>query len=280
MSAFKPRYLLLGGGYVLSRLASVLGTENVVTSHLRQQKVESDLQSGFTSELVDLGSSSSVSRVFEKYPTLCYFVDSVPPLSMTPVVGPENVVAATSGTGVVAGIYLSTTGVYGEQNGAWVDESSLLKPYSQRGRNRVACERVYLKAPIPVVSLRLSGIYGPGRGVVDSMRSGQYRLFPGRYSNRVHVDDIVAALRWFLQESNPGTWPRAVNLSDDEPEYVERVVEFYCKQFSLPMPALLDGVPPPESFYSSNQRVSNKLFHEFTGLSLKYPSYRTVLDGA
>jgi nucleoside-diphosphate-sugar epimerase len=280
MSAFSPRYLLLGGGYVLSRLAGVLGAENVVTSHLSKLKVDNDIRKGLVSECVDLSSLSAVSKVFKKYPTLCYFVDSVPPLAIAPVAGPRNVVEATSGTGVLAGIYLSTTGVYGEQNGAWVDESCALNPYNQRGRNRVASERVYLEASIPVLSLRLSGIYGPGRGVIESIRGGHYRLVPGRYSNRVHVDDIVAALRWFLQESDPTTWPVAMNLSDDEPECVERVAEYYCKHLSLPMPTILDEEPSAESFFSSNQRVSNKLFHDFTGLKLKYPSYRTVVDGA
>ena len=93
--------------------------------------------------------------------------------------------------------YLSTTGVYGDANGAWVDESFPCNPTSERGSERLKAEQAWLSSGLPAEVFRLAGIYGPERNIVSRLKTGGYKAIqwnPPHYSSRIHVDDIVAAL--------------------------------------------------------------------------------------
>ena len=181
--------------------------------------------------------------------------------------------------------YLSTTGVYGDRGGGWVDETSALVPTSERGRRRVAAERAWLALHesdgVPVHVFRLSGIYGPGRSVIDQLRSGRARRIdkPGQVFNRIHVADISAALMASIDRPDPGA---AYNLADDDPTPSRIVVEHAA--------ALLGREPPPlvpfdeadlsamaRSFYADNKRVDNRRIKQQLGVTLRYPSYREGL---
>ncbi|MBV8612448.1 MAG: SDR family oxidoreductase [Acetobacteraceae bacterium] len=183
--------------------------------------------------------------------------------------------------------YLSTTGVYGDHGGGWVDEATPPAPGSERTVRRVAAESAWSAfADARAVDIfRLAGIYGPGRSVLDDLRAGRARrvVKPGHAFGRIHRDDIVRAIRAAMaQERGPGA--RIFNLSDDEPAESAAVIEEAAR--------LLGVVPPPEvafadawvgmspmarSFWSENRKVSSQATKAALGLSWLYPTYREGL---
>lgn len=192
---------------------------------------------------------------------------------------------AASGTLRWAG-YLSTTGVYGDRAGDWVDESAGLHPSGPRGRARVAAEQSWLdllRLGVPTHIFRLAGIYGPGRSALDTVREGKARrvVKPGQVFSRIHVADIATVLEASIARPNPGA---AYNVCDDDPAPPQDVIAFAC--------ALLGREPPPEipyaeaqatmsdmarSFYADNKRVANTRLKTELGVRLTYPDYRTGL---
>ena len=183
--------------------------------------------------------------------------------------------------------YLSTTGVYGDRQGGWVDEDSTQSPTGPRGQRRVDAEEAWLSLwrqdGVPVHLFRLAGIYGPGRSALDTVRQGRARrvVKPGQVFSRIHVDDIASVLEASLGKPNPG---RAYNLCDDEAAPPQEVIRYACE--------LLDIEPPAEipfeeaelsemarSFYRDSKRVSNERIKEELGVQLKWPTYREGLRG-
>jgi nucleoside-diphosphate-sugar epimerase len=182
--------------------------------------------------------------------------------------------------------YLSTTGVYGTRDGAWVDESSELKPSSERSRRRVEAEQAWLRlhrdAGLPVHVFRLAGIYGPGRNVIKAVRAGTAKRIdlPGQVFSRIHVEDIASVLEASIAQPNPGA---IYNVCDDEPADPARVVAYACGLLGRPAPPLVpfaqaDLSAMARSFYLDNKRVSNRRLHEELGVSLAYPNYKAGLD--
>jgi nucleoside-diphosphate-sugar epimerase len=182
--------------------------------------------------------------------------------------------------------YLSTTGVYGDRDGGWVDEESALTPTGERGRRRVAAEAAWLALArdhgVPVQVFRLAGIYGPGRSALDTVRRGTAKRIhkPGQVFSRIHVDDIARVLEASMASPNPG---RIYNVCDDEAAPPAEVIAHACK--------LLDRAPPPlvpydqaelspmaRSFYRDNKRVANRRIKEELGVDLAYPDYRIGLE--
>ncbi|MBT4906939.1 MAG: SDR family oxidoreductase [Rhodospirillaceae bacterium] len=193
-------------------------------------------------------------------------------------------IAARAGDIVWAG-YLSTTGVYGDRAGGWVDESSTLAPATQRGQRRVEAEagwcRLWRDAGLPIHLFRLAGIYGPGRNALETVRSGKARrvVKEGQVFSRTHVADIATILEASIARPHPGA---AYNVCDDDPAPPQEVVTHACE--------LLGVDPPPEisfedaemsemgrSFYAESKRVSNRRIKEELGVELAYPDYRAGL---
>jgi nucleoside-diphosphate-sugar epimerase len=181
--------------------------------------------------------------------------------------------------------YLSTTGVYGDRCGGWVDEDSDLAPTGERGRRRVAAEahwkKLYHRRSVPVHIFRLAGIYGPGRSALDTVRQGRaQRIYkPGQVFSRIHVADLVAVLRASMARPDPGA---IYNVCDDDPAPPEAVVAYACALLGLAPPRLVpyDQASMSEmarSFYDDNKRVSNRRIKETLGVTLRYPSYRNGL---
>ncbi|HLZ65981.1 MAG TPA: SDR family oxidoreductase [Aliidongia sp.] len=179
--------------------------------------------------------------------------------------------------------YLSTTGVYGDRDGGWVDESSPLAPTGERGQRRLEAEAGWsaLLPGVPVHLFRLAGIYGPGRSALDTVRAGRAQrvVKPGQVFSRVHVDDIAQVLAASIARPRPGA---VYNVCDDNPAPPDEVIGYACE--------LLGVAPPPEvpfaeaelsnmarSFYVDNKRVANRLIKEELGVRLAYPDYRTGL---
>lgn len=181
--------------------------------------------------------------------------------------------------------YLSTTGVYGDRAGAWVDERAPLRPTGERGRRRVAAETAWLdlhrRHGVPVHVFRLAGIYGPGRSALDAVRAGSARRIdkPGQVFSRIHVADVAAVLRASMAKPNPGA---VYNLCDDDPAPPAAVIAFACGLLGLEPPPLVpfetaELSEMARSFYVDNKRVSNRRIKEELGVRLCYPSYRDGL---
>ena len=163
--------------------------------------------------------------------------------------------------------YLSTTGVYGDRAGGWVDENSELRPSGPRGQRRVAAEAgwqgLWRRRGVPVHIFRLAAIYGPGRSPFDALRAGTARRIakPGQVFSRIHVDDLAGVLVASIARPRPGA---IYNVCDDEPAAPEAVVAHAASLLGLPAPPLVPfeaaGLSPmARSFYDDNKRVSNAL---------------------
>lgn len=177
--------------------------------------------------------------------------------------------------------YLSTTGVYGDRNGDWVDESDPLIPATRRGQARVAAETDWQALGLPLHIFRLAGIYGPGRGPFAKVRNGTARriIKDGQVFSRIHVDDIGAVLEASIQRPNPGA---IYNVCDDDPAPPEDVIEHAAQLLGLPVPPAIDFAeaemsPMARSFYAESKRVRNDRMKDELGVTLKYPDYRTGL---
>ena len=181
--------------------------------------------------------------------------------------------------------YLSTTGVYGDRGGDWVDEDSPLEPNTARGHRRLQAERSWLKLHsdygLPVHLFRLAGIYGPGRNQLLTVLNGSAKriIKQGQIFSRIHVDDIAGVLAASIAKTNPG---RAYNVCDDEPCPPQEVVEYAANLLGLPVPPEIsyeqaDLSPMAKSFYADSKRVSNKRMKSELGYKLIYPNYREGL---
>lgn len=180
--------------------------------------------------------------------------------------------------------YLSTVGVYGNHDGAWVDEETPCKPVSKRSVERVDAENAWLafaeQHGLPVQIFRLSGIYGPGRNAFENLRKGKARRLvkPGQVFNRIHVADIAGALEAAM--ANPVT--RIFNVTDDEPAPPQDVVAYAASLLGVEAPPEVpfetaDLTPMARSFYGENKRVSNARVKAELGYTFRYPTYRDAL---
>jgi len=178
--------------------------------------------------------------------------------------------------------YLSTTGVYGDHQGGWVDENSALTPATRRGEWRVEAEAAW--AAIPDLALhifRLAGIYGPGRGPFAKVRGGTARriIKKGQVFSRIHVDDIAQVLAASIARPNPGA---IYNLCDDDPAPPQDVIGHAAELLGLPLPPAqnfedADMTAMARSFYAESKRVKNDRIKDELGVRLLYPSYRDGL---
>lgn len=210
---------------------------------------------------------------------VAHLLSSVPPDRLG-----DPVIEAVRGHRLDWAGYLSTTGVYGDHGGGWVDEDTPAAPTLERSRRRIEAETAWRASGLPVHIFRLAGIYGPGRSAIDSVRAGTARRIvkPGQVFSRIHVEDIAGAVLASLARPNPG---RVYNLCDDDAAPPQEVIAYAC--------TLLGVAPPPEipwdeakgslsamalSFYADNKRVRNGRMKSELGVTLTYPSYREGLQ--
>ncbi|MTH34710.1 NAD-dependent epimerase/dehydratase family protein [Paracoccus limosus] len=181
--------------------------------------------------------------------------------------------------------YLSTTGVYGDHQGGWVDEETALTPSTRRGRERVAAEAEWQALAsahgLPLHIFRLAGIYGPGRGPFAKVRAGTARRIvkPGQVFSRIHAEDIARALLASIHAPRAGA---IYNLCDDDPAPPEDVIAHAAELLGLPLPpaenyATAEMTPMARSFYAESKRVSNRRMKQELGVVLRYPDYRRGL---
>ena len=181
--------------------------------------------------------------------------------------------------------YLSTTGVYGDRDGGWVDEDSVLDGSGPRGQARIAAEGAWQDLArahdLPLHIFRLAGIYGPGRGPFQKVRDGTARriIKPGQVFSRIHVEDIAQVLLASIDAPDPiGIY----NVCDDDPAPPQDVIAHAATLLGLPLPPAVpfdqaDMTPMALSFYGDSKRVRNDRIKHDLGVTLHYPDYRTGL---
>lgn len=250
--------LIFGLGYTASRLAARLGREGWRVVGTR--RVADEQAIAFDEAGSAIGAATHI-------------LSSVPPgAEGDPVLTRYGDAIAASGARWIG--YLSSTGVYGDTGGAWVDESASLR--GRRGA-RVEADLAWQALRGDVRVLRLPGIYGPGRSALDKLVDGSaHRVdLPGQVFSRVHVDDIVAGV--IASFDGPAG---AYNLADDLPCSQNDVIEHAA--------ALLARAPPPfvaletlspmaRGFYAENRRVANGKAKRLLGWRPLYPDYRAGL---
>ena len=181
--------------------------------------------------------------------------------------------------------YLSTVGVYGNHDGAWVTEDTQCKPVSKRSVQRVAAEQSWQtfadKRETPLGIYRLAGIYGPGRNQMIKLDAGTCRAInkPGQVFNRIHVDDIALAVAKAARQAHDGI----LNVCDDEPAPPQQVIAYCADLMGITRPVETpfdeaDMSPMGRSFYGENKRCDNKNLHDLIGGAMRYPTYRDAFN--
>ena len=183
--------------------------------------------------------------------------------------------------------YLSTTGVYGDHDGGWVDEETPAQPTLERSIARLDAEHAWQavarEAGAALDIFRLPGIYGPGRSTLDQVRAGTARRIdkPGQVFSRIHVADIAGTVLAALGRPHAAG---VYNVADDLPAPTSEVVAFTCELLGRPVPPLIPWaeVEPTlsamaRSFYAESRRVRNDRIKRELGVVLRYPTYREGL---
>lgn len=256
--------LILGMGYTGARLADHLRRTGWRVSAVRRNAQG------------DVLSFDDRARVCAAIGAASHILSSVPPVGATdPVLAHYGSEIAASPAQWIG--YLSSTGVYGDTRGAWVDESAPIG--GGRRSDRANADRAWQALRADVRVFRLPGIYGPERSALDRVREGKARriALPDQIFSRIHVDDIVSGIMASL------TGPAGIyNLADDRPCGQNEVIEAACAMLNAPLPPLqtLEEAalsPMAAAFYSENRRVANGRAKRLLGWQPRYPTYREGL---
>lgn len=271
------RLLCIGHGYTAARLAArVLALGWHVAGTTRRPEAMAGIAAGGVEPLLW---GPAVERAIG---AASHILISVPPEDGADPVLTAFGAALSRARPVWVG-YLSTTAVYGDHGGAWVDEATPLAPTTARGKARVAAEAAWAGAGLPLHIFRLAGIYGPGRGPFEKVRDGTARRIvkPGQVFSRIHVEDIAGALLASIDRPDPGA---VYNICDDDPAPPEDVLSHAAALLGLPEPPEVpyeaaEMSAMARSFYAENKRVRNDRMKRDLGYALIYPDYRAGLRG-
>lgn len=258
--------LILGAGYTGAHLADRLRGEGWRVSAVRREAGE-----GAPAFSDAAGVSALIGQA-------SHILSSVPPAkgcAVDPVIDLYGDALAAAPARWIG--YLSSTGVYGDTGGAWVDEGAAIGGGRRSERSMADAHWQGLRADMRV--FRLPGIYGPGRSAIERVRAGlAHRIeLPGQVFSRVHVDDIIAGILASM-DGPPGVY----NLADDYPCSQNAVIEEACDLLGLPWPAVQSiaqaGLSPMAAgFYAENRRVANGKAKRLLGWAPLYPTYREGL---
>jgi nucleoside-diphosphate-sugar epimerase len=251
--------LIFGPGYSAGRIADRARAEGWRVTAITRSTIEDDA-------LVRAALASAT-----------HILSSVPPdAEGDPVLRRHGDAIAASPAGWVG--YLSSTGVYGDSGGAWIDESA---PVGGRRANRNAADQAWQRIHAQARVFRLPGIYGPGRSALDRLAEGRaHRIdLPGQVFSRIHVDDIAGGVIASFRAGPPGIY----NLADDLPAPQNDLILHAASLIGMPPPPLLllpDAAalsPEARAFYSENRRVANGKARRLLDWRPLYPDYRAGL---
>lgn len=275
------RYFLFGAGYSALAFARLLEGRPVAGTTRSPDRFAALEAAGVEPLLFDGAALSHAVR--ERLAETTHVVVSAAPTAAgDPVLGTAAETIRTAMPALRWIGYLSTVGVYGNHDGAWVTEESECRPRPGRSDFRLEAEGEWrafaAKLGVPLAILRLSGIYGPGRNAFVNLANGTARriIKPGQIFNRIHVDDIAGALQHLAADATPGVF----NVTDDEPAPPQDVIEFAAGLMGVEPPPELDFFtadlsPMARSFYGETKRVSNAKL-KATSYVFRHPDYRTA----
>ena len=276
-----PRLLIFGHGYTASAFVDHLGTEDWEIFGTTRNVDTADLLKENNITPLMWSDDTSIKAVIKR---ANYILHSIAPTEVgDPVYEKfvEDIIARSVNLSWFG--YLSTTSVYGNHDGQWVDEKTPVNPSSNRGLLRVNAENTWARINnLPLHIFRLAGIYGVGRSPLDKIRSGKAQLIskPGQFFSRIHVEDIAQVLKASIEMPNRGS---IYNVCDDMPAAPDEVLAYAAKLLNYPEPPRIDFEeaelsPMAKSFYSDNKRVNNHLIKTEFSLALKFPNFKAGLD--
>jgi len=274
--------VIFGFGYTAICLAKKLATLNVkIMGTSRDSSKHGHYhEAGF--ELVDFTETAIVPHIQSATHIL---ITAPPSAAGDPVLANFAAILAARGSQIGWLGYLSSTGVYGDHQGRWVDESSASIGLSQQSQLRLQAENAWtafaMAHRLPLHIFRIAGIYGPKRNALTRLAAGKQETVykEGHFFSRIHVEDIASTL---LASMNNPLAGAIYNIADDEPAPSEQIDEYASRLLNIPAPkrvpfALADLSPMANDFYTHNRRVSNKKIKQELLVTLKFPTYREGL---
>jgi nucleoside-diphosphate-sugar epimerase len=277
--------LAIGLGYSANELAARLARHDWRISGTSKSEAGAALGRALGYDMHVFDGTAPCPSLAAILPNVTHVVLSAPPDAMGDPVITHHANDLAHAPKLMWAAYLSTIGVYGNHDGAWVDETTPATPGSERSRRRVVAETQWLefanRTGKSAQIFRLAGIYGPGRSAIDNIRDGSARrvIKPGQVFNRTHVEDIATVLEAAISGKSHHI---LYNVTDDEPAPPQDVIAFAAEIMGAAIPpeiAFQDAALSPMgvSFYSENKRVRNDRIKSDLGVSLRYPTYRDGL---
>jgi len=271
--------LSLGHGYTAAALARRLHGWHIIGTTRRAEKAERLRREGVEALVwPDADLSNAIAKATH------VLISIAPGAEGDPVLAHYAPTIAAAAPHLKWVGYLSTTGVYGDHQGGWVDERTPLTPTTERGRVRVLAESQWQAlepAGVPLHIFRLAGIYGPGRGPFEKVRNGTARriIRKNQFFSRIHVEDIATVLAASIARPDPGA---IYNVADDDPAPPEDVLTEAARLLGLPPPPEVpfekaEMTPLARSFYAESKKVRNDRIKRGLGVKLAYPDYRAGL---
>jgi nucleoside-diphosphate-sugar epimerase len=279
------RVLIVGCGYVGVRLGAQLVRQgHSVWGLCRSGRSDAELQrSGIVPLRTDITAPGSFPGLGPGYEWVVHCVSAsggaAPEYEQVYLEGTRHLMSWLSSAPPAKFVYTSSTSVYGQTDGSWVDETSVVAPESPTGRILVQTEELLLEAAsktrFPAIVLRVAGIYGPGRAYwLEQVRAGAARIEGAgqRVLNMIHCEDVAGAILAALAQGRPG---RIYNAVDDEPVTQMALVQWLCHRLHCPLPAATTGEPGRARRRGvTNKKVSNRRLREELGYRLNFPSFR------
>lgn len=282
-----PNAFIVGCGDIGRRVARLEQTAGGTVSALARSAATAAALAAIGISIVrgDLDQPATLRDFPATAATLYYFAPPLPKGTDDPRL--RNLLNALQGPPERV-VYISTSGVYGDCGGAWISEDWPLNPLSERGKRRLAAELIlrdwHERTGLPVVILRVPGIYGPGRLPVERIRQGVPVLFEqdSPYSNRIHADDLAAACCAAARCGRPG---QAYNISDGHPttmtDYFWRIADLHGLK-RPPAISLAEArhvlSPSMLSFLEESKRLDNRRMLDELQVTLKYPELASGLE--
>jgi len=274
----KSKLIIFGGGYSGQKIASLGRTLGLKVLCSRRKKGSKgadfifNTNQEFANEILE-----GATHVLSCIPPLLSGEDPVLSKLKTQLLNSKNLKWVG---------YLSTTGVYGDAKGTWVDENTSPNPQQERSIRRLSCEKQWLETNLPIQILRLPGIYGPRRSAFESLLNGTAKMIekPNQVFSRIHVDDIAGAVLFLINLYSQGKNPSVVNIADNLPTNNLEVITFAAKLAKKSLPSTVpfeiakkSMSPMALSFWQENRKVDNNLLCKILGYSLMYPDYKSGL---